>query len=279
MKLNKLAASLALAGLAFVATGAHATPTLTNSDGALSPFGGFDWAAGAVAWTSGFTGATGNTFDLLYAGWAVSILDTTGNPTFDTPLLDFNPNGVFGGPAGNGKYEYTIFATVHEKVVGCTATTCTFSITGGSYDIYYDVKGGSGSAVQTNSGLGAWTGFQDGTTIISGTFDGSANSQIFTASGSDGSNSTTLKGSVTYTNMAYIDTRLVGTTVTSTLQLGNAKTAIVNPTSVDGIIIGANEIKFQADANQSFTVPEPGALLLAGLALAGCGLVSRRKRV
>jgi len=290
MMFKKIASALMMAGIAAAASTAHATatPTITNQDGALSPFGGFDWASGSVAWTTGFTGATGSSFTLTYAGWAANVLATPSG-TLSTPQLDAKPNGTFDplviGPfTFPNTYEYTIWATVTETVVGCTLTECQFKVTGGSWDVYYNYKGDGtgGTAVQINNGVGNWTGFQDGTKILSGTFNATSTPQTFTTSG-NGSNSTTLDGNVTFTNSTYVTPAMGGTKITSTLQLGSAQTATVNPSKVDAVDVAAlkaaGEIVLQADANQSlFTVPEPGALALLGLALTGCGIASRRRK-
>jgi len=273
MKLRKLAATLSILGAAMVGTSAHAAATITNLDGTLSPFGGFDWSSGAAAWTSGFTPVVGSTFDLYYAGWAVSVTDT-GSGTLFTPRLDTNANGV---PVAAGTYEYTIFGHLTEKITGCNAnfTICTFTITGGSYDIYYDTNA---NAKQANG-----TGFQDGTKIISGAITGSVSNVFDTAQGGQA----TLNGSVNYTNATFINPALSGTTFTSTLQLSSAVTNFNVPSGYDFDGNGTSDalgspgvLVFQADANQTFTtsVPEPGMLLLAGSALAVCGLVSRRRR-
>ena len=272
MKLRKLAAALSIIGAATIGSTAHAAATITNTDGVLSPFGGFDWASGAAAWTSGFAPVVGSTFDLYYAGWAVSVTDT-GSGTLFTPHLDTNANGV---PAGAGTYEYTGFAHFKEKITGCNAnfTICTFTITSGVYDIYYDT---ASNAKQANG-----TGFQDGIKIISGAVNGASN--VFdTSLGGQA----TLTGSVTYTNTTFINPALAGTTFTSTLQLSSAVTNFNVPTGYDFDGNGTSDplgtpgvIVFQADANQTFTtsVPEPGMLLLAGAALAACGVATRRRR-
>ena len=273
MKLRKIAALLALAGAAAFGTSAQAAATITNLDGTLSPFGGFDWASGSAAWTSGFTPAVGSTFTLYYAGWAVSLTDT-GSGTLFTPRLDTNANG---SPAAPGTYEYTIFGTLQEEITSCNAdfTVCEFKILGGTYDIYYDT---AANAKQANG-----TGFLDGTKIISGSVVGSPSNVFSNLTGGQA----TLNGSVTYTNGAYINPALVGTTFTSTLQLASAVTNFTVPSGFDFDNNGSTDalgqpgvIVFQADANQTFTtsVPEPGMLLLAGSALAACGVFSRRRR-
>jgi hypothetical protein len=272
MKLRKIAALLALAGAATIGTSAQAAATITNVDGVLSPFGGFDWSSGSAAWTSGFVPVVGSTFTLYYAGWAVALTDT-GSGTLFTPHLDTNANGL---PVAPGAYEYTILGTLQETITSCNAsfTVCEFQITGGSYDIYYDT---AANARQSNG-----TGFLDGTKIISGTV-GSTSNVFDTQTGGQA----TLNGTVNYTNAAYINPALVGTTFTSTLQLASAVTNFTVPTGFDFDNNGSSDalgqpgvIVFQADANQTFTtaVPEPGMLLLAGLGLAACGAFSRRRQ-
>jgi len=266
MNLKKIAAAVISA--AALSSTAFAAPTITNVDGTLSPFGGFDWASGGAAFTSGFTAVAGSTFTLYYASWAGLITDTTGGSLY-APKLDTNPNGT---PITTGAYEYTIFGTIQEKVVSCTLNTCTFQVTGGAFDIYYDTTANAKTVSN-----GAWTGFTNGTKILSGTVNVGGASQSF--SNTTGGQAA-LDGTVTYTNSTYVNPAMVGTNLTSTLQLSTAVTNFSPPTSIDGTTVGANQIVFQADSNQTFTgrVPEPAGLALVGLALAGCGLMSRRRK-
>lgn len=269
MTMNKLVAALSLAGAAFAAS---AAPSITNNDGVLTPFGGFDWASGAAAWTSGYTGVVGSTFTLYYAATAVALNDT-GSGTLYTPKLDTNPNGT---PITAGAYEYTIFAKLTETVTANNGTSADFKVTGGTFDIYYDT---AANARQSNG-----TGYLDGVKIISGNVDPSGTQTFNTATGGQEA----LSGTVTFTNSAYITPALVGSNLTSTLQLGSAVTNFNSPTGFDFDNNGTSDplgsaavIIFQADANQTFTaaaVPEPTALLLAGAALAACGAATRRRK-
>lgn len=284
MKFSKLTAALA-ASAALSFSGAAMSATITNTDGNLSPFAGFDWASGGAAWTTGLVAAEAclagagpvgcaTDFTINYAAWAVSLVNPGGG-TLTANGLDTNPNGVLG--AGK-KYEYTIVASMTGTLSMDLGVGLLYSVGPGSFTIYYDTSGNA------NLNAGNWTGFDNGISIIEGTLD-SVGTQFF--SFVSPTSALKLAGVVTNTNTDYVNPVLIGHTVDSTLQLFNPPPAppiqgFTAPKTFNGVAIDAvGEAVFQADANQIFShaVPEPTSILLAGLALAGIGAASRRRKV
>jgi hypothetical protein len=291
MKLSKITAALALSAAAAVGVSASAA-TITNADGALTPFGGFDWASGGAAWTNGLAAAENAanfnglgqcinlaacSFSINYVAWAGN-LTQPGGATLGAPGLDSDPNGVLN--AGKS-YEYTIKATLSATLLQFVpGIAAIYSVGTGTFSIYYDT---TGNANLNDGGTGVWTGFGNGIKIIEGDW-ATPTPELFNLF--NGSGNISLVGAVTFTDTNYVNPALVGTNVSSTLQLWPSQqiTNFTPPVSVDGVAlpnvqVNGPEALFQADANQAFTtVPEPTSMVLAGLALLGAGVVSRRRR-
>lgn len=266
MKLKKFAVAVAVLG-SILGGAVQAAPTILTPEGLKSPFGGFDWASGAAAWTTGYNGALNDTFQLHYAAVAANI-NNTGSGTLFTPFLDSNADGLNVAP---GAYEYTIYAVLNEIVTADNTSSQEFQVQSGTFEIWF----GPANQADANQALG--TGYRNGFKIIEGTVNASTDTFDNTTGGQ-----ANLTGVVTGTNNAYVNPNLIGTTLVSTLQL--VPTNFNVPTGFDydnngtSDALGA-EIIFQADANQSFSaVPEPGALLLVGGALAALGFTSRRSK-
>ena len=270
MKFNSLkavgAVASVLASLACVP--AQAAPQLIINDpgSPLAVFGGFDWASGSAGFTTGiqaaaanFIGGAGSTdFTFTYTAWANAITDP-GGASLTTVGLDNNPDGVKG--AGKN-YEFTLKSTLNLKVTGLIPQGpgvfgVQFDVMNGLWDIKYD------EAANALSQVGAWTGFNDGITVLSGNWGSSSG----VVNGNGVSSSVDLFGGVTFTNSTYVTPDMIASILTTNLKL--APTVGINlPSSVDGTAIGVGEFVVKVDGDQYF-VPEPMSLLLAGLGLAG----------
>jgi PEP-CTERM motif len=266
MVLKKVFSAAAL-GLSLIAAVPAQASTITNTDGLMN-WTGFDWDSNGTAFTTGFAPVATTAFTI--DAFAVAVSLKNGPSNILGLKLDSNADGV---SAGSGFYEYTLKVSLNETVVGCTGgTSCTFAITGGTYQIYYDTAPNANALVGS---LG--TGFLDGTLLLSGNVFAQPGG-TFTVSGTGGSGNVTLLGDVGLTNAAFINPTQTTTTASTTLQLGSAFTnGYVSPGGFDGTAFAEGSIVFQADANQSFGVPEPTSLALFGIAMLAGGAASRRR--
>lgn len=285
MKFSKtLAAGLSALGLLAGASSSFAVPSLNFTDsGATShtvdPFGGFDWASNGTAV------ATAPTYVFDGTNW-VSGVTTTFMAIADVIR---NPGGTGVTPAGiNSTYQFTVKATILETSTcflwfgAAGASACRyaeFTATGGAFDIYFDTD--------IDADMVSGLGFTDGLKVLSGSIlPGFAGS--FTASSpTAGLGSFAFDAAVTFTETdstqdAYFNPALDTSNATSTLQIGGTQTNWLAPNEPnwgDGGTIGASDIVFQADGNQTFTaaVPEPASLALVGLSLLGLAATRRRR--
>ncbi len=266
----KKAFSAAALGLSLIAAMPAGASTITNTDGTFN-WTGFDWDSNGTAFTTGFAPTAGQLFTI--DAFAVAANVKNGASNILGLKLDSNADGV---SAGAGFYEYTLRVTLNEQVVSCTGggTSCTFAITGGSYQIFYDTTPDANALAGS---LG--TGFLDGASVLTGSVFAQPGG-TFTVSGTGGSGVVSLLGNVGSTNALFINPAQFSTTASTTLQLGSAFTnGYVSPGGFNGVAFtgGPGNIIFQADANQSFAVPEPASLALFGIAMLAGGVATRRR--
>lgn len=164
----------------------------------------------------------------------------------------------------NTSYEVTIAATFNERVVGVDSFgNLTFQVTGGNASIYFDPS--------RNSNPMTGSGFEDGTRILNGTIDGG--SAVFMSGSGIGVSNV----NVTFDQSGNVfNPAIAGGRGVFTLQSNPALTSGI--TGVLGQSRTGSDLVLSADGNlELMAVPLPAPVWLLGVALAGLGMVARRR--
>lgn len=289
-----VAGAVAASGVANAVTYVGSLNTGAGNDGVLLNVSGIDlYSLGSGAFFNLTTG--GNQVDPSVPGQvsAGDIIQTyyQGIVSAVTPGVS-TPNLLYPGSSGGNTYQLTVAALFQEVVVGVVANTAILQpLSGGKVSLFFDEGGlvGGGTAASIPAG----TGFTDGIVLLTGSVSatGSSSTQTLTPPTSNGF--ATIVGPISFAKVGstipdvvgWIPTGPGGFDSSTTVQFGcpdcgGAQTVNffdnANGWTSKAAILG---LTVKADANVSFTVPEPGSVALIGASLVGLFGIRRRKEV
>lgn len=236
------------------------TTVIGASGEVVGPFDSYDFSNGGVVLiepnvTSGSGFHVGDTYNGYYQSYVTQ--HTLSGALVANPQL-------------NNSYELTVAAQFTQQVTAVdNFGNATFAVTGGSAGLFLD--GG------TNHDFTADSGFDDGSSILSGTISGGGGS-FFTNAGFGVTGFNLDIAAFNYNSAVYNPNTINAANGIFTMHINPAGvTSGVN--TVQGHAVNAGDLLLEADGNLDLTaVPLPPALLLLGSALAGLGLTSKRRR-
>jgi len=282
---RKLIPVVAALGFAFAGSSAQAFTLSDGTNVLASDATTLDWNASGSGVAKGVgpfgTPLTvGQSFQFLYQSNLASI---DGNPTALFNGLDSTANGTKDTAAGKN-YEFTIVAMLNETVTSTTANHATFGLAPGDNKvaIYYDTA--------ANASTAGGTGFDDGTLIALLTIIPDNTQSTFTITGANnGQGSTKMSARIVdagdFINPNFIQVEAgqnFGIDFESNLNFpaGNSST---NKFQVGGsglfpdYTVQNNDIVFKVDGSNTFSVPEPGTMMLLGMGMLGLVGAQRRR--